>query len=195
MLAPVRMHRSSPWKLAIAFALHAAIAATEEPSVPVGLQVELLSRVSSYDRNFATRAGDRAVVLVVARQGNLDSVSVSRELTRAFQSVASIGGVPAEVAAVDYGSAAALAEEAKKRKAAIVYFAPGFGDEIGKLSAAFTGSDVLTVSAIPSDVPKGIVLGFDLASGRPKLLVHLTQARKQNAAFKAEALKLMKVFE
>ena len=44
-------------------------------------------------------------------------------------------------------------------------------------------------------VPKGAVLGFDLVSGKPKLLVHLTQAKKQNAAFKAEALKLMKVFE
>jgi len=189
------MRRPSPWKLAIAIALHAAVAATEEPSVPVGLQVELLSRVSSYDRNFASRAGDRAVVLVVARQGNLDSVSVSRELTRAFQSVPSIGGVPAEVAAVEYASAGGLAEEAKRRKASIVYFAPGFGDEVGKVSAAFTGADILTVSAIPSDVPKGIVLGFDLALGRPKLLVHLTQAKKQNAAFKAEALKLMKVFE
>ena len=189
------MRRPSFWKLSLAMLLYATVAATEEPSVPVGLQVELLSRVSSYDRNFASRAGDRALVLVVFRQGNLDSVSVSRELTRAFQSAANIGGVPAEVAAVDYATASGLAEEAKRRKVSIVYFAPGFGDEIGKLSAAFTGTDVLTVSAIASDVPKGIVLGFDLASGRPKLLVHLSQAKKQNAAFKAEALRLMKVFE
>lgn len=167
----------------------------EDPTVPVGLQVELLARVSSYDRNFNGRAGDRAHVLVVARPGNVDSKSVSREAVRAFGATPQIAGLPADVTAIEYSSAAQLVDEAKKRKAAIVYFAPGFSDEAPKVASAFTGVDVLTVSAIAGDVEKGIVLGFDLASGRPKLLVHLTQARKQNAAFKAEALKLMKVFE
>ena len=47
----------------------------------------------------------------------------------------------------------------------------------------------------PDYVPGGIVLGFDVVSGRPKLLVHLTQAKRQNVALRAEALKLMRVFE
>jgi hypothetical protein len=44
-------------------------------------------------------------------------------------------------------------------------------------------------------VPAGIVLGFDVVSGRPKLLVNLTQAKRQNVSLRAEALKLMKVYE
>ena len=39
------------------------------------------------------------------------------------------------------------------------------------------------------------VLGFDLVSGKSKLLCHLGQAKKQHVAFKAEVLKLMKVYE
>ncbi len=182
-------------RLTLAVALVIATSAAEEPTVPVGLQVELVARVSGYDRNFSGRAGEKAHVLVVARPGNLDSTSVSREALRAFRATAQIAGVPLEVDPIDYAGAPALVDEAKRRKAAIVYFAPGFSDEASKLASAFTGLDVLTVSSIASDVEKGIVLGFDLASGRPKLLVHLTQARKQNAAFKAEALKLMKVYE
>jgi hypothetical protein len=182
-------------RLATALALTVSVSVAEEPSVPVGLQVELLARVSGYDRNFTGRAGDKAHVLVVARPGNLDSKSVSREALRAFGATTQIAGVPADATAIDYVGATQLADEAKKRKAAIVYFAPGFSDEASKVASAFTGLDVLTVSSIASDVEKGIVLGFDLASGRPKLLVHLSQARRQNAAFKAEALKLMKVFE
>ena len=36
---------------------------------------------------------------------------------------------------------------------------------------------------------------FDLVSGRSKLLVNLTQARRQNIEFRAEILKLTKVYE
>ncbi len=181
--------------LAAGMSLAMAPAIAEEPTVPVGLQVELLARISTYDRNFASRAGDKAHVLVVVKPGDIDSTSVSREAMRAFQAMPSIAGIPSDVASIDYASAGALVEEVKKRKIAIVYFAPGFTSEAGKISAAFSGVDVLTVASLPADVERGIVLGFDLASGRPKLLVHLSQARKQNAAFKAEALKLMKVYE
>ena len=40
-----------------------------------------------------------------------------------------------------------------------------------------------------------LVFGFDLVSGRPKLLLNLTQAKLQNVAMKAAVLKLMQVFE
>jgi hypothetical protein len=36
---------------------------------------------------------------------------------------------------------------------------------------------------------------FDLVSGRPKILVNLTQARAQHVAFSAELLKLARIYE
>jgi hypothetical protein len=39
-----------------------------------------------------------------------------------------------------------------------------------------------------------MVLGFDLVSGHPKLLVKLEQARKQQVSFPASVLSLMKVY-
>ena len=41
----------------------------------------------------------------------------------------------------------------------------------------------------------GMVLGFDLVSGRPKLLIHVAQARKQNVSFPGSVLSLMKVHQ
>src|SRR5438874_366246 len=70
-------------------------------------------------------------------------------------------------------------------------------------SSASTAEDVvvpvplqialLTASAVASQVTLGIVLGFDLVSGKPKLLVHLGQARRQHVDLSAEVLKLMRV--
>jgi hypothetical protein len=53
----------------------------------------------------------------------------------------------------------------------------------------------LTVAAIPDYVELGVVLGFDVLSGRPKLLVHLGQARRQHVDLRADLLKLARVFE
>jgi len=47
---------------------------------------------------------------------------------------------------------------------------------------------------MPDYVPAGIVLGFDLVSGRPKLLVNIEQAKKQQVSLPASVLKLMKVY-
>jgi len=39
------------------------------------------------------------------------------------------------------------------------------------------------------------VLGFELVSSKPRLLVHLSQARKQNVDFRAEVLKLVQIYQ
>ena len=47
----------------------------------------------------------------------------------------------------------------------------------------------------PNYVAKGAVLGFELVSGRPKLIINLAQAQRQDVAFRAEVLKLMRVVQ
>ena len=53
----------------------------------------------------------------------------------------------------------------------------------------------MSVASVPDYVQGGIVLGFDVVSGRPKLLFNLTQARLQNVDLRAAVLKLMTVIE
>ena len=88
-----------------------------------------------------------------------------------------------------------LAGLCRSRKIAIVFFGSGFHDDVEAIRDALSGVDVLSAAGVPEYVPSGIVLGFDVVSGRPKLLVHLGQAKRQNVSLRAEALKLMKVYE
>jgi len=188
----------------LAFALALVAAATmlvpsrvaaEDVAVPVALQAQLIAKVAGYDKNFAQRAGDRARVVVLRRSGDADSAHVAAQMLTALGEVDKIGGLPHDDAELVWSNAAALASTIKKQRIAIVYVTPGFSEEIASIRAALEGGDVMTVSAVPDDVPRGIVLGFDLVSGKTKLLCNLAVARKQNVAFKAEALKLMKVYE
>ena len=169
--------------------------AAEDVAVPVSLQAELMVKVAAYDKNFVARAGSRAKVLVVRKGGNADSTRVAKQMLNALSAVDTIAGLPHDDVEMLWTGATALAAVIKKQRAAMVYFAAGFGDDVEAIDKALEGSDVLTVSSMPSYVPKGIVLGFDLVGGKAKLLCHLGQAKKQKVAFKAEALKLMKVYE
>jgi hypothetical protein len=184
--------------LALAIAVVAMLAGrsrAEEVVVPVPLQAELLAKVASYDRNFARRAHDKAKILLVARRDDPDSTRFVAQMRSALGALDTVGGVAHEETTTTYDDAASLAKACREGGVAVVYFGPGLSAQADAIAAALDGVDVLSVAATADLVPHGIVLGFDLVSGKPKLLVHLGQARKQNVALKSDVLKLAKVFE
>jgi hypothetical protein len=187
-------------RAAIQVAAVACLVAVSSPSaaddvvVPVPLQITLLAKVAGYDKNLPARAGDRVHVLIVTKVGSDESARVASQADKAFDDQETIGGLPHDRSTAAFTDANALARLCRARRVSIVYVTPGFSEaEIAAMASAFSGVDILTASAVASHVPLGIVLGFDLVSGKPKLLVHLGQARRQHVDLSAEVLKLMKV--
>jgi YfiR/HmsC-like len=164
-------------------------------AVPIELQAELLAKVAAYDRNMPTRAGDRVQVLLVDKAGDAESARFATRMQLALQSIPQIGGLPHEERVIPFTTAADLAQRCRARHVAIIIVGPGLGDEVPGIGEALDGVDVLSVASVPSYVERGVVLGFDVVSGKPKLLVHLTRARRQHVDLRAEVLKLMRVLE
>ena len=163
--------------------------------VPLDRQAELLARVAAYDRNMLARAGDRVRVLLVTNGNDPESVGLAKRMEAALDSVPDIAGLPHEERVAPFTNAADLAGQCRTQRIAIVYLGSGLGDKVPAIKSALDGGDVLTVAAVPEYVEAGIVLGFDILSGKPKILVHLTQARRQHVELRADLLKLARVFE
>lgn len=72
---------------------------------------------------------------------------------------------------------------------------PGFEDELEAIRLALEGVNVLSVGSVARYVAKGTVLGFDVVAGRPKILVNLRQAKRQNVNFDSELLKISTVIQ
>jgi hypothetical protein len=166
----------------------------ESMPVPAAAQAELIAKLVGFDRNYAARAGGKAVIILAAMAGDAESMSAALEMKAALSRLPKVGNLPHEEIIVTYSNAAALAQSVRSKRAALVYLGPGFDKQIAAIRDALSSLDVLSVAAIPGYVPAGIVLGFDLVSGRPKLLIQVVQARKQNVAFPASVLSLMKVY-
>lgn len=170
------------------------ISAAEDVSVPVGLQVKLLAKVAAYDRNMEERAGSKVRVLVLQAKDDANSERIAQRIVSALEREPKIAGREHSRSRRDYAGAKQLIKAISDESFDVVYVTPGLEDEIAEIRKALSGLDVLSVSAVASHVPDGIVLGFDLSGGKPKLQVNLTQAKEQNVAFNSSLLKLAKVY-
>ena len=94
-----------------------------------------------------------------------------------------------------FESAGAVAKTCRDDHVAILYVTQGLEDRIEEIRSSLSGVDVLSVAAIPEYVPRGVVIGFEVVSGKPKILLNLRQAKAQNVNFKADVLSLMKVLQ
>jgi hypothetical protein len=135
-----------------------------------------------------------AHLLILTKAGNWQSGQAATELKSAFSQVPRLGGLPHEEAIVPYASADALAQRCRNEHIAVVYLTPGFDDDVEAIAGALSNGNVLTMSSDSGYVRKGVVLGVELASGKPKLSINLEQARRQNVNFTSDVLRLMNVY-
>jgi hypothetical protein len=177
-------------------ALLLPILAGADESVPVAIQAELLTKVAAYDRNLPKRAGDRVITLILTKAHSTESERTAAAMQNALAAKTTVAGLPHLVERAELSDPASLAGICKAKHVAILYLTPGFEDaEVAAIAAALDGVDVLTVSAVARYLSKGLVLGLDVVSGRPKLHFSIGRSRRQGIAMSATVLALMEVHE
>lgn len=162
--------------------------------MPAALEAELVARLASYDKNLKARAGPRVTVLIVVKENDAASERAAGPLAAAFARLDHIGGLPHDAVIVKYAGAASLVATSRERRAAVVVVSASLASEVEALGAAFDGVDVVTVGASAEMCQRGLVVGLELVSSRPKLFINLPRAARQNVAMSADVLRLMTVF-
>lgn len=168
--------------------------AADEVSVPIELQVALLERIVRYERTFAAETTPVSV-LVVSRASSAESLRVTGQLVAGLQHAGSLGGRTVAATTFSFTNAAGLRAEVGRTHARIVYLTAGLGDEVGRIRTALAGAGVITVAAVGADVDRGAVVGFELVSSRPRIIVNLTVARAEQLQFNGQFLRLARVIE
>lgn len=164
-------------------------------TVPLQLQVELCNKVIEYIQTPAVLSLDRIRIGIVVKSGSPESMRAGAELKAAFDRSVVANGHAHEQSIVEWSSARALAEQARSRNLTVLYFTPGLDAEIASSAAALAGQRIVTVGAVDSFVANGVVVGFELVSGHPKMILNLKQAKKQEIVLRAAIIKLMRIVE
>lgn len=173
-----------------------ATASHATPALPVALQVELLVKLAGYDKGLRARAGGDVRVLVVTRAGDQDSERLAEQLISSLSRVERIAELPHHESRVSCSVPSELVAICKAQGITIAYLTPELGsDAVAAIGEALDGVNVLTMTSSADLVRRGVVLGFDLVSAKPKLFLNLTQARRQGITMAAEVMKLMTIFQ
>ena len=150
-------------------------------------------KVASYDRNLRARAG-ASVRVIVASKNTDEDARWSSQIRAALGRTETIGGLPHSEGSVTYTKADELATTCKNEHAAILVISASLVEESTSIGRALDGVDVLSAAPDSEMARRGVVLGFELASGKPKLFLNQGQATKQKVALSAEVMKLMTVY-
>jgi hypothetical protein len=177
----------------VCVALWVCGAGAEEISVPIPLQVELLDRLLWYERGLQRSAAKELGILIVTRTNHNESARAAAQLGAQLERAKRLAGKAVSYTRVGYESAGQIKKLTIERHTYLVYLAPGLDDAVGALASALRGQTVLTVSCVASDVARGAVLGFELASAKPRIALNLKRSRDQNLDFGAQLLRISRV--
>jgi hypothetical protein len=135
-------------------------------------------------------------VAVLIRQDDADSGRSAAQALKALAETDDVDGLPLERISMTYTDGPTLTRLTHDSNVSVLYVTPGFSEsEIDAMARALDGVSVLSAGAVAKYTLRGVVIGFDLAGGKPKLLVNLERAKRQSVELSSSVLKLMRVVE
>ncbi len=160
---------------------------------PFDIQVPLLLKALTYDRNLKSRAGEQVrIAIVVPPKG---SRTAPDELAAAVKALPdrTVNGLPVTFEEV---SSDALEQTLRERRWAAAYVMPGFSrDEIAQIKRACEARHVLAVATSVDEVERGLPFGVGSQAGKPQIVVNLPSTKACGTEFDLALLRLSRVIQ
>lgn len=175
--------------------LLAPLAVAEEPSIPLDLQAQLSAKITEYVENPSLAGSGQLTIGVLVNARDADSMRAGVELRAAFARVGGSGRRGFDAQVIQWAGASALVDEIARRKLGIIYLTPGLSSELATIVTGLAHQRVLTIAAVDTYVAGGAILGYELSSGHPRMILNLRQAKRQEVVLRAALMKLARIIE
>ncbi|HMG20285.1 MAG TPA: YfiR family protein [Kofleriaceae bacterium] len=176
--------------LAVCVAL-ACAAGTARAGDDADRRALVLLRVLSYDRNVASRAGDRVTILVV-----YDEPAVA-ERDRWLAALAGVGKITVADRAIEarthaFRDAGRLEAAVREAHPAAIVVCGGLGRGLPELRAAARAHKAMTFTTREAEVEAGFSVGLVAGERRDVIAINLEAARAEGVQFEAGLLRIAK---
>jgi hypothetical protein len=168
-------------------------APAQEMDVPASVQIPLLYKILSFDRNFAARAGDDIVIAVLYQNGFRASSVAREQVEDALGHTASPFGarrirwVAIELESGDLGA------QLRQHEADVVYVTPLRGTGLTGIIDVARRGRLMTFTGVPPYVERGLSVGVGIEQERPMILINLVAARAEGADYTSQLLRVSRV--
>lgn len=161
--------------------------------VPFEVQVPLVLKALTYDRNLKARANDTVRIAIISpAKGS----RAAEELSASLKSLTgrTINNLPVVFKEIVVTDDAALEDGLRDGTWAAAYVMPGFGRaEIAKIRRLCEGRRVLGIAAAVDDMEHGLAFGIGSQGSKPQIVINLPASKACGSDFDLALLQLSKV--
>ena len=192
-----------PWPLVQADAFErpadqpsrAAAADAESIPVPAELQVPLLLKVLTFDRNFAKRGWTVLHIGIVFVGSDPISSKLRTDIVDVLKRLSdkTLRNLPITYTVVEYTSDSQIEGVVRASQVNVLYVAPGNARNLPKLLQVSQSQHIITTTGVPEYVEKGVAVGIGIRQDKPEILINLAASKSAVSEFDASLLRIARV--
>jgi len=169
--------------------------AKERMPVSPRVQIPILLKVLTYDRNFEKKVGDKLVIGILYDSQDDDSEKIKEKVSDVLDSLSgkTVKDVPFTYVDLDYNSKKSQKNSIESKKVDVLYLAPGGIGHLKSIVQISQEYKILTITGVPDYVKRGISVGIGLKDKKPEIWINLGSTKAEGSDFTANLLKLCKV--
>lgn len=190
-----QLFKSSIWVLLlIVFPVSTGFA--EEMPVPIEVQVPLIMKILTFDRNFEQNFETDVTIGIVYVPGDSSSLEVRDHLSSWLEQSAdkTLKTRPVKYISVAYNTKSELEQAITSHNVNLLYITPGNSEHLNTLLTISQTNQIITVTGVPGYVEQGVSIGLGLKENqKPKIQINLASSKSEGVAFEAKLLKLAEV--
>ena len=166
----------------------------QEMPVPVNLQVTLLLKVLTYDRNLS-RVGDTLTIGVLVDPDDPVSVAAAEQVTAILAAASDkrVKSLSIRVARIELRANAPVDERIAESGANVLYLTPGLQTRLEAVVQISQAQGLVSLTGVPDFVTQGVAVGIGVRQDKPEILINLPSARLEGSRFDASLLRLSRV--
>lgn len=170
----------------------------QDMPVPAHIQVPIILKILSFDRNFTQKMASGLRIAIVYTPQDPVSHQAQRDVARALDQYAAvtIKKRPITYTSLAYRTAQRLDEIAADDNINVFYITPGNTAHLQALLRVSQTHQITTVTGVPDYVKQGVAVGVGVKKNRkPRLLINLPASKSEGSAFDANVLRLATVLK
>ncbi len=179
--------------LLIVLLLSARFAWADAAPVPVSLQVPILFKILSLDKNLTRRAGETINVGLVFDSRDKNSSRERGEFKETMGNDKKLAGKSIVIQEFDAASGGNLAEFSSKNSISILYATVGVEKLTDEMIRIAREQKVTTAASSLSYVEKGFSVSFEVEDNKPRIVINHDASKDEGCSFSAQVLKVARI--
>jgi ABC-type sugar transport system substrate-binding protein len=178
-------------------ALGAGSAGAQAMTVPADLQMTLIFKILTYDRQLEAKAGADLVVGIVHDPADKASAAAADEVQSALFKFAgkTVKKLPIKYFLIEYTKAADLDSFIKAKGINMLYVTPGVTKALPDIIKIAQARKITTATGVSDYVRKGIAVGVTVRQDKPQIMINLPASKSEGSEFDASLLRIATVVQ